>query len=83
MRSIKINKPTLEKILLDLDKEKNLEKHKVNKNILKYKIFRSEGISDEFFNLLNQSIAKSKNNKIINSASPIKKEKKNLTYLKI
>ena len=78
LRSIKINKPALEKILFDLDNEKNLENHKVNKNILKYKIFRSEIISDEFFNLLNESLAKSKNNKIINSASPIKKEKKEI-----
>merc|ERR1711991_418169 len=50
LRSIKINKPALEKILFDLDNEKNLENHKINKNILKYKIFRSDIISDEFFN---------------------------------
>merc|ERR1711991_91412 len=76
LRSIKINKPALEKILFDLDNEKNLENHKINKNILKYKIFRSDIISDEFFNQINEYLAKSKNNKIINSASAIKKEKK-------
>ena len=59
MRSI--DKLLANNILLDLQKEKKLLPQEININILKYKIFRSVNISDDFFNLLIESFAKVQN----------------------
>ena len=56
MLLIKDNKPFLENILSDLQKEKKLVAQDIDINILKYKIFRSENISDEFFDVLTKSL---------------------------
>ena len=61
MHSIKTNKSMVDEILLHLQREKKLESQEINKNILKYKIFRSKGISNDLFNLLIKSLSKVKN----------------------
>lgn len=73
MRSI--DKLLANNILLDLQKEKKLLPQEININILKYKIFRSVNISDDFFNLLIESFAKVKNSVIKSPVLPVNTDK--------
>ena len=61
-----LNENKINKIFLDLNKEKKIEKHENKKNILKYKLSISKGISDELFNSTIKNFSKEKNITVFN-----------------
>ena len=61
MRTINTNKSTVDRILLDLQKEERLKSQEIYKHILKYKIFRSKHITEDLYNLLIESLSRVKN----------------------
>ena len=58
LHSLKKNKSIIDKIFLQLETEKKLDTQEIDRLILKYKIFRSKGISDNLLNLLMESLSR-------------------------
>jgi len=66
MRTINTNKFVVDKILINLEEEESLKPLEIFKNILKYKIIRPRGVSDNLYNLLIECLSRVKNKIIKN-----------------
>ena len=62
MRTINTNKSIIDRIILDLEKEEKLKDQEIYKHILKYRIFRTNYIPDNLYDLLTENLSRVKNN---------------------